>query len=306
MASRTSAKRQRANTAGDSAVVPTKTAQNHNLEIAVEALDAATVRSLLLGAAQANEHLASLIREQHHALLQKESARAIKFDWLSKESWKELNVKYDDLKCSQQYDRAGDVSDAIRQHIKHIQYNVGPVSSWETKKSALGTLRKIGKSICLSSGVIPKEVRKHFYCDDSLVNTMVYVAQCMKPSERDMMLEVDCDGTSFENKLIELEALADGCFVEGFEKVRLMLGHDGTPGGDSMEAPTKNKDQEDTGEVSFSGAAAEDVKPTVDASHLSANGVEAAKEESDVVLNREPLSRLFYGWMMSLNKGSRN
>jgi hypothetical protein len=293
-----SAKRQRANTAGDSAdatsaAAATPAKKNHDLNTAVDTLDAATVRSLLLGAAQANEYLASLIREKYDALLRKESSRAINFDWFSKESWKELNVKYDNLGGSKQYDRAGDVSGAIRQNIEHIQHNVGAASSWETKKSALGTLRKIGKSICLSSGVIPKEVRKHLSHDVTLVNAMVYVVQCMKPSERDMMLEVDCDGTSFENKLIELESLTELFLFEGLEKVRLMLG---TPGEESEEATTKNEDQEDIGEVSFSSAAAEDIKPTTDASHLSANRGEAAKEESHVALNWGPASGWFSAW----------
>src|SRR6266480_3501065 len=131
-----SVKRQRANTAGDftDAAAPTKPAAlNHDLETAIDALDATIIRSLLLGAAQANEHLASLIREQHDALLLKQSAIVINFDWLSKESWKELNVKYDRLRASKQYDRAGDVSDAIRENIEHIQHNVVAASSWGTK-----------------------------------------------------------------------------------------------------------------------------------------------------------------------------
>ena len=299
-----SVKRQRANTAGDftDAAAPTKPALNHDLETAIDALDATIIRSLLLGAAQANEHLASLIREQHDALLLKQSAIVINFDWLSKESWKELNVKYDRLRGSKQYDRAGDVSDAIRENIEHIQHNVVAASSWGTKKSALGTLRKIGKSICLSSGVIPREVRNQLYCDDTLVNAMLYVAQCMKPSERDMMLEVDCDGTSFEEKLIELEALTEDILFEGLEKVRLMLGHD------RKEAPIKNEDQEDigvasreacgeaSGEASFSGAAAAEV--------TDANRGEAAKEESDAALNWGPDSGWFYHTWVNPLKGS--
>ena len=298
MTSHAPAKRQRANTDGDTVVAaaPAKTAQNHDLKTAIDALDVVIVRSLLLGAAQANDRLAYLIQEQYDALLQKESAKTINFDWLSKESWKELNVKYDRLSGSKQYDRAGDVSDAIRENIEHIQHNVVAASSWGTKKSALGTLRKIAKSICLSSGVIPKEVRKHFNCDDTLVNAMVHVAQCMKPSERDMMLEVDCDGTSFENKLIELEALADIILFEGLEKVRLMLGRDRTPGEDSKEEPTKNEDQE---EVGCSGAATEDVNPTID-------GGEAPKGEFAAMLSGPGLASVpFFGWMMPRNKGSK-
>jgi hypothetical protein len=301
MASQAPAKRQRANTAGDTLAAPATTAQNHDLETTIDALDVEIVRSLLLGAAQANESLASLIRELHDARLQKESARAINFDWLSKESWKELNVRYDHLRDSKQYDRAGDVSEAIRENIEHIQHNVMAASSWGTKKSALGTLRKIGKSICLSSGVIPKEVRKDLKCDDTLVNAMMHVTQCMKPSERGMMLEVDCDGTSFENKLIELEALADAILFAGLKEVRLLLGRDRTPGEDSKEKPIKNEDQE---EDSCSGATAEDVNPMIDSSHLSANGGEAAKEEF-AALNSGSVSVPFFAWVMPRNKGSK-
>jgi hypothetical protein len=130
---------------------------------------------------------------------------------------------------------------------------------------------------------------------------MVHVAQCMKPSERGMMLEVDCDGTSFENKLIELEALADIFLFEGLKEVHLMLGRDRTAGEDSKEKPIKKVDQE---EDSCSGAAAEDVNPMIDASHLSANGGEAVKEEF-AALNSGSVSVPFFAWAMPRNKGSK-
>ncbi|KAF1345041.1 hypothetical protein BDV97DRAFT_40151 [Delphinella strobiligena] len=87
----------------------------------------------------------------------------IDFDHLSKEVWHELNTRYSGLSGSKQYDRAYDALGVVLDCVAEIGEQTPVHASFGTKKSALETLRKMGRSVCLSnSDVVGHEVYQAF------------------------------------------------------------------------------------------------------------------------------------------------
>lgn len=81
-------------------------------------------------------------------MLRRESTKIINFDHYSKSVWHKL-LQGGGLTGSRQYDLGGDVSASIAGTIVKILEPTPAHASFETKKSALETLRKLGKSIAL-------------------------------------------------------------------------------------------------------------------------------------------------------------
>lgn len=89
---------------------------------------------------------------------QAEKMKVIDFSHYSSTAWYALNKKCASSKGSYEYDRAGDACDDVKGCIEAIASQGRGSASYETKKSALETLRKIGKSIVSSNGVIAMNV----------------------------------------------------------------------------------------------------------------------------------------------------
>lgn len=266
MAEKVSGKRRRANTADEAVValaphaIPTTPKHNpqpamaarssvpaHDLQTAVNALDDKSVRSLLLGAAQANPSLALLIHEQYEAIIQKERSRIIDFDHYSKSLWYELNKKYSSLSGSKQYDQAFNVVASINGVLKSITNQCSENTNIATLKSAILTIRKIGKSICLAGDTLGHEVRNH--TDSTFVDTMMHVAECFPEETRLGLLEIDCDGTTFEDKLMELEEMSNGlCIFEDVGIVRDFLAGEADDDNEVYDTPVghSSANHEDT------------------------------------------------------------
>ena len=61
---------------------------------------------------------------------------------------------------SHAYDMSGDAEEEICGYISSIVKDCPQSASFRTKKNALEALRKIRKSLCLSRGVVPYELKK--------------------------------------------------------------------------------------------------------------------------------------------------
>jgi hypothetical protein len=97
-------------------------------------------------------------------------------------------------------------------------------ASFGTRYSALETLRKIGKTVCLGSNTIGHEVRKQFQYDPSLEDPMTQIVDYMSDKERTDMLAINDGRSTFMHKMCELEELAQGCCVfEGIGTVIAQL-----------------------------------------------------------------------------------
>jgi hypothetical protein len=107
------------------------------------------------------------------------------------------------MKSSQQYDMSFDVFCTVETSIKSIAKQVKQDSSWGTKKSAMETLRKITKTICLSTDCIGSEVRKSFQHNDALASAMLHVLGCMSVEEQTKMCQVNDGRGPFSDKMEE-------------------------------------------------------------------------------------------------------
>ncbi len=180
----------------------------------IDSIDSRTIANLLITAAKAYPDIASLVQREVDRIAAAERVKVLDFDYLSKSAWKTLNVTYDRMKDSHAFDMSGEAADSIEGCFETIRTRCSKTSSFKTKESALETLRKIGKSICLSNGVIGHEVRKYYQSGGELVPVMFDIAESLEDEEFER-LRPWCD-----DKLVELQGIADGyCIFEDLHQV---------------------------------------------------------------------------------------
>ena len=158
-----------------------------------------------------------MIKVEHKSLIIAEQQKTLDFDYLSKSAWKSINVDYCDMSGSKQYDVSGKAFREVKKCIQTIALQCPPHANFGTKRSALETLRKIGKSICLSGDgdVVGHEVRKNFQYDTHLEDAMYEIVRSMAVSERETIMR-----TEWKSKLYELEELGQSyCVFENLCKV---------------------------------------------------------------------------------------
>lgn len=218
------AKRARASTNG-AAVPPPQDPKNY--ASIVESLDRATVDSLLCSAASAHTDVAKAIDNTLDRIAEAERKKMVNLGYLSKDAWKTLNVTYDRMSGSAQYDMAEEAESSVRDCIHTIEKGCPPYASFKTLQSGLETLIKIGKMIIVSSNTISHEVRIGFRNDRTLEDTMIRIVNAMTDLERDTLVSQGPNGAWIEN-LEDLEDLAnEHCIFEGLgDVVRLLEGGD--------------------------------------------------------------------------------
>ena len=204
-----------------SALDSTKTAK---LSQSIETLNDATVREYLLFAAQESPKIAGLIAAAAKRIKDTEAAQTIDFDRKSKSAWYALNREYSRLRQSQQFERSGDACCSVEEAIEDIRDRCPAHASYGTKSSALQTLRKIGKTICLTEDIMGREVRKHFQCTTVLEKTMQQIVNSMSLADRQIMKREYQGDTTFVEKLKELQDLGSGyCLFERLDQVIELL-----------------------------------------------------------------------------------
>ncbi|KAF1988363.1 hypothetical protein K402DRAFT_328885, partial [Aulographum hederae CBS 113979] len=194
------------------------------LQQGIDALDEAAARSVLFQLAQHNVPIANFIYDHYAKVCHEEAARNMDFDHHSKDVWHQLNTRYSSMSGSKQYEQAGEVFRDIISTLETIVSSVAPHSSFSTKRSALATVRKIGKGILLSHGCIPHEVLKDFQYESSFEDSVAKIISYMTEAERVKMSEAD-DG-EFPAKLRELVALSEGheIFVGLAKSLAILMG----------------------------------------------------------------------------------
>ena len=197
--------------------------------------DVATTISLAEGHTVAVEHA----KTKKDAL--PTSAKVIDFDHYSKTAWRAINTQYKSMKGSYQYNASFGVQNDLVGCIKDIGRKCPAAASYGTKKSALETLRKIGKTVCMSGGdVIGSEVQKGFHMDTCLEDTMYRIVQKMTQRERDMVMKGD-----FGVKMEELVELSKDYYVfDRLDKVIALL--EGTEGKLRVGKDFEDNDEDDS------------------------------------------------------------
>ncbi|CAG8144050.1 unnamed protein product [Penicillium salamii] len=223
------AKRLRANTLGDAettgAEAPsTQTAAEKATQL-VDKIDAQEVSKILIQAAQTHPDVMAMLDDSFRAMVERERARVITFDYYSSSIWREINVSYKSMRGSQQYEQAFDVASETSSTIQSIARQCGRNANPQTRYNGLSVLRKIGKTICLSQGnTIAHEVQKHFQSDDALVKGMISIINSMGDDELESIANQE-DTEKLYPKLVELDQLSeDRCLFEGIQDVPWNVG----------------------------------------------------------------------------------
>ena len=189
--------------------------------------DAPRLRSVLEHAALYNYPVQNLILDNYaqvYALLERqrqaEKAKVIDFSHYSGDAWHALNTKYASGKGSKDYMLAGEAFSDVQDCINSIAKQATPDTSYGTKKSALETLRRIGKSICLGDGAIGHEVRKDFQRNPSLRDAMMGILESMDAAEVETLANSTDHKGTFLAKVTQLVAEANSyCIMEGIDDV---------------------------------------------------------------------------------------
>ncbi|KAJ5565398.1 hypothetical protein N7513_001640 [Penicillium frequentans] len=263
MASPNIAKRARANTAGDTHLqhVEASTNQNSVNEAPINEapvpspkemikLKAEGLAELLHKAAKAHPDVNTMVTAAINSMMEERKKRIVDFDQYSKSIWSAINVRHSSKKGSKQYDLSFDVASEVSSTISHIANQCAEFSNPRTRLNGLETLRKIGKTICLSSNdTLGHEVQKQFQSDPSLENAMHDIVSEMSPAEREVVM----NGPLWQ-KLDELEQLAnDYCVFEGLHAVMdLIQGEGGNDAGEEEESEDdEDEDEEDYDEDEY-------------------------------------------------------
>lgn len=220
------AKRARASSNGDSAIVAANPPYLTELAKKIDTLDEKTVRMFLLAAAKESPRVSNLIESESAKIKEIESTEIIDFGYHSKSVWRTLNVDYvKGIKDSRQFEMSGEAVESVRKQIEDIGDRCLTHASYVTKYSALETLRKIGKIIILSSdSTLGREVRESF-CEDSILeDTMLDIVNSMTSEELGDLMNEPQEDMAWMDKLKELDDLADGHSIfEGLKDVIQLL-----------------------------------------------------------------------------------
>ena len=191
----------------------------------LENFNRATVDRLLCAAALKHADVAGLIDTAFDRIAAAERKKVTNFDYLSKSAWKTLNVTYDRMSGSAQYDMAGEAESSVMECLETIKDGCPPYANFKTKESGLETLRKIGKTICLSNNGVGHEVCKTFQYDPIIEETMTGIIGGMTDAEAAALFRPGPYGVWID-KLKELESLASAyCILEGLgDVIRLLEG----------------------------------------------------------------------------------
>ncbi|CAF9914476.1 hypothetical protein IMSHALPRED_001920 [Imshaugia aleurites] len=177
-----SVKRQRANTNGDTVV---SSSSPDDVRKIIATLDESTIRDLLLSAAINSSQVAAQIVARRNDIVNSKKTTIIDFDHFSKSVCHERGGS----RGSKQYDLGLEASVTIEDIIAQIKEQTPSHSSFDTKKSALVTLRKIAKTIVLSNNdTMGHEVINQLHQDGEHMDTaMHYIVDGMSEDEKDKM-----------------------------------------------------------------------------------------------------------------------
>lgn len=154
--------------------------------------------------------ISHFVSYEYNADVIRERRKLIDFDHHSKSVWHVINTKYSRSSQETEYELANDeASHEIADAMYSIQCHAREWASFGTRRNALITLRKIGKSIILSEGVCARQVRFQFQSefDGYFDYFMKAITQATSEPEREAMCNVD--NGEFVEKMEELVTLAE-------------------------------------------------------------------------------------------------
>lgn len=185
--------------------VPSTTCSDASLDTALDSFSATELRQLLRIAVQRHPSLASDITSEYAQRVSLGASKTVNFVHYSNSVWHTLNSKqYLDPAKGRQY--ADKAVQRIANDISSVATQVQRESSLVTKKNALETLRKIGRSVCLATGGVGERVKNVLGSDEMFVDAMIKVADSFTEDDR-RTLWAGGSGTEIVKRLEQLDEL---------------------------------------------------------------------------------------------------
>jgi hypothetical protein len=195
---------------------------NASLDAALESYSAAELRQLLRLAVQKHPSLASDLTLESAQQSSHKASKSTNFVHYSNSVWHTLNAKQHS-DPNKEHHQANKAVQKIANDIHTITSQVQLQSSLSTKKNALETLRKIGRSICLATGTVGETVKEVLGADTIFVDAVVRVAECFTEDDR-RVLWAGGSGMEIVKRLDQLDELRRCyCVFGGFEVVLEVL-----------------------------------------------------------------------------------
>ncbi|KAI4775625.1 hypothetical protein E4T52_09426 [Aureobasidium sp. EXF-3400] len=210
--------------------VPPTSCSDASLDTALDSFSAAELRQLLRLAVQKHPSLASDITSEHAQKASLGVSKTVNFVHYSNDVWHTLNSKQHlGLAEGRQY--ADKAVQRIANDISSVATHVRMESSIITKKNALETLRKIGRSVCLATDVVGERVKDVLGSDKMFVDAMIKVADSFTEDDR-RTLWAGGSGTEIVKRLEQLDELRR-CYrvFDGLDVVLKLLKREDGPDG---------------------------------------------------------------------------
>ncbi|KAK6000322.1 hypothetical protein QM012_003954 [Aureobasidium pullulans] len=206
------------------------TCSDTSLDTALDSFSAAELRQLLRLAVHKHPSLASDITSEYTQKASLGMSKTVNFVHYSNSVWHTLNSKQHlDAVKGRQY--ANKAVQRIANDISSVATQVQRESSLSTKKNALETLRKIGRSVCLATGVVGERVRDTLGSDKIFVDAMIIVADSFTEDDR-RTVWAGGSGTEIIKRLEQLDELRR-CYrvFDGLDIVLALLKREDGPDG---------------------------------------------------------------------------
>lgn len=181
---------------GDSSALPAQA----ELSSLVKKLTQEELQTLILDLAPTDDRITSALKAAVEKKEAAERARVYDFDHYSKSAWYAINKKHDRKSGSKQYEAGYEVASDIEHMFKTMARQTHAHSPLATKRSALETMRKILKSICLHNSEVGRVVMTNIH---GQMDCMIAVAKCFNAHD---VRVIAAEGLL--ERIEELEALA--------------------------------------------------------------------------------------------------
>jgi hypothetical protein len=192
------------------------------LDAALDSYSATELRQLLRLAIQKHPSLASDLTLESAQQSTHKASKSVNFVQHSNSVWHTLNAKQHS-DTAREHQHADKAVQKIANDIYGVASQVSRHSTLTTKKNALETLRKIGRSICLATGVVGDRVKAVLGSDRMFVDAMVKVAEAFTEDDR-RTLWAGGSGMEIVKRLDQLDELRRCyCVFEGFGVVLEIL-----------------------------------------------------------------------------------
>lgn len=202
--------------------VPPEVNPDASLAAALESFSATELRQLLRLAVQKHPSLASDLILEHAQQASLRASKSVNFVHYSNSVWHTLNAK-ENSDPHKEYQHAVKAVQRTAHDIRSVASQVHRQSTLTTKKNALEALRKVGRSVCLATGLVGEKVKEVLGSDKVFVDAIVKVAESFTEDDR-RTLWAGGSGTEIVKRLDQLDDLRRCyCVFEGFEVVLEVL-----------------------------------------------------------------------------------